>query len=137
GQSNALDSVSGHDGTPLNGASLMNALVGRGFYLAGSNQCVKIPYAPSLATSNYSIETWVEPLVDMNSGDEAVIFAQSQGQCQLMLRGGSFGPRAVFQFSVNGLTYDLVSSNPIAIGGFTHLAGTWNGTTLRLYIGGA
>jgi len=138
GQSNALDSASANQGTLLNGVGFTNGLIGSAFYFGGGNQCVQIPYNSSLAASNYSIETWVQPLAQISDANtQAVLFAQNNGQCQLLARPGVLGLRIALQFAVDASTSASVeSSSEIPIGQFGHIAGTWDGSTLRLYING-
>jgi hypothetical protein len=139
GQSNAFDSASANNhGTLLNGAGFTNGLIGSAFYFDGSNQCVQIPYKSSLAASNYTIETWVQPLAPIDVNTQAVLFAQNNGQCQLLARPGVIGLRIALQFAVDASTSASVeSSSEIPLGQFSHVAGTWDGSTLRLYINGA
>jgi hypothetical protein len=139
GQSNALDSVDGNHGILVNGTGITNGLVGQAFYFTGGNQCVQIPYSATLAASNYSIEIWVQPLAQItNPGTQAILFAQNNGQCQLLARPGTSGLRLALQFAVDPSTaVDVESVSEIPIGQFSHVAGTWDGSTLNLYVNGA
>ena len=138
GEGSAVDSADSNDGTLLNGASFAAGMVGQAFSFNGSNQCVQIPYAPSLVNSNYSVEAWVKPLAQVSDAiNQDVLFGQSYGQCQLLARTGSTGVRVAFAFGTDHFTfYEAAGTSEIPIGQFTHLAGTWDGTTLRLYING-
>jgi hypothetical protein len=113
-------------------------MVGQAFSFSGSNQCVQIPYAPSLINSNYSVETWVKPLAQVSDPiNQDLIFGQNFGQCLLVARRGSTGLRIAFLFGISQVTfYEVLSTNEIPVGQFSHLAGTWDGTTLRLYVNG-
>ncbi|TAK93837.1 MAG: tandem-95 repeat protein, partial [Verrucomicrobia bacterium] len=135
---NALDAVGGNHGTLLNGTSFTAGMVGAAFNFDGSNQCVQIPYSPSLIAANYSVEAWVRPAsqVDDPAGQD-LIFGQSYGDYQLVVRTGTTGLRVIWQFGTSHSTfYEVASTNEIPIGQFSHLAGTWDGTILRLYING-
>ncbi len=134
----ANDSVDDNSGTLLNGAGFTNGMVGMAFDFSGQNDCVQIPYSPTLITSNFTAEAWVEPAAQVSDpGNQTVIFGQSYGHCQLVVRGGTTGLSVAFQFGVNSYTfYDVVSTNEIPINQFSHLVGSWDGTTLRLYING-
>ncbi len=138
GEGTANDIAGTNNGTLIGGASFVSGEVGQAFSFNGANQCVQIPYAPSLASSNYSVEAWVKPLAQVSDPiNQVVIFGQSYGQYQLAARTGSTGIRIAFQFGASPVTfYGVVSTNEIPLGQFTHLAGTWDGSTLRLYING-
>jgi hypothetical protein len=138
GEGSASDSAGSNHGTLQNGASCAPGMVGQAFNFNGSNQCVQIPYAPSLANSNYSVEAWVKPLAQVSDPiNQNLIFGQGYGQCLLLARPGSTGVLIAFQFGVSHFTfYEAAGTSEIPIGQFTHLAGTWDGTTLRLYING-
>lgn len=137
-EGNASDSADNNPGTLLNGASLSLGRVGQAFNLNGSNQCVQVPYTPSLVTSTYSVEAWVKPLAQVSGFiSQALIFGQSFGHCQLVARTGGAGVRVAFQFAIDYYTFpEVVSTMEIPIGQFSHLVGTWDGATLRLYING-
>jgi Concanavalin A-like lectin/glucanases superfamily/Bacterial Ig domain/Immunoglobulin domain/Immunoglobulin I-set domain len=139
GENNALDTTDGNNGTLVIGTSFTNGLLGQAFYFAGSNQCVQIAYSTNLAATNYSIEAWVQPLAQItDSNTQAVLFAQNNGQCQLLARAGVSGLRVALQFAVDPSTsVSVESAGELAIGQFSHVAGTWDGSTLRLYINGA
>jgi ribonucleotide monophosphatase NagD (HAD superfamily) len=137
-EGSASDGVDSNNGTLLNGASFASGMVGQAFSFNGSYQCVQIPHAASLVASNYSIEAWVKPLAQVSDPiDQDLIFGQSFGHCQLVARTGSSGVRLAFSFGTSHTSfYEAAATSEIPIGQFSHLAGTWDGTTLRLYING-
>jgi hypothetical protein len=138
GEGSASDSIDSNTGELLNGASFAAGMVGQAFSFNGSNQCVQVPHAASLLTSNYSIEAWVKPLDQVSDAiNQDLIFGQSFGHCQLVARTGSSGVRLAFAFGTSHTSfYEATGTSEIPIGQFSHLAGTWDGTTLRLYING-
>ncbi len=137
-EGSASDGVDSNNGTLLNGASFASGMVGQAFSFNGSYQCVQVPHAASLVASNYSIEAWVKPLAQVSDPiDQDLIFGQSFGHCQLVARTGSSGVRLAFSFGTSHTSfYEATGTSEIPIGRFSHLAGTWDGTTLRLYING-
>jgi hypothetical protein len=134
GEGNATDFTGTNNGALLNGATFAPAEVGSAFNFNGNNQCVQVPYSHTLVSSNYSMETWVKPMAQVS--DQGVIFGQAYG-CQLTARQGTSGVLIGFYFATSPVNFPgVVSISEIPIGQFTHLAGTWDGTTLRLYING-
>jgi Concanavalin A-like lectin/glucanases superfamily len=139
GQGNANDMAGNNNGTLLNGATFAAGEVGSAFSFNGSNQCVQVPYSQTLVGPIYSVEAWVEPLAQVSGGiNQAVIFGQSFGSSLLIARPGNSGVVILFGFGTSHVTFNwVVNTNEIPIGQFTHLIGTWDGTTLRLYVNGA
>ena len=138
GEGTANDIAHTHNGTLLYGASFVPGEAGSAFSFNGNNQCVRIPYSPSLAVSNYSVEAWVNPSTQVSDDiGQALIFGQGVGEVQLVARIGTTGVSIAFLFGVDQNDfYEVDSTNEIPIGQFSHLVGTWDGTTLRLYING-
>jgi hypothetical protein len=134
----ASDSVGANNGTLLNGAGFSTGKVGLGMHFNGHSQCVSVPNSSSLHAANYSVEAWVEPLAPIPAAiGQTLIFGQNGGVSQLVLRPGSTGVRVVWQFARgDGSFPEVDSTTEIPIGQFSHLAGTWDGTTLKLFIDG-
>jgi hypothetical protein len=138
GEGNAFDSARDNNGTLLNGVGFAAGMVGRAFAFSGSNECVTIPWRSSLGTSNFSVEAWIQPMAQVNDpANQWLVFGQTFGHVQLVVRTGTSGLLVAFQFNV-GLSaiFDVTSTNEIPIGQFSHLVGTWDGTVLSLYING-
>ena len=130
-------------GTLLNGTGFASGEVGQAFHFTGGTDntphpAVKIPYSSTLVTSNYSVETWINPASQVtNTEAQSLIFGESYGCVQLVVRPGTNGVKVAFLFGTSPSTfYTVTSINEIPIGQFSHVAGTWDGTTLRLYING-
>jgi serine/threonine protein kinase len=138
-EGNANDIVGSNNGILQGDTTFAPGEVGQAFSLnASASSSVRIPYAPSLITPAYTVETWINPTAQVSGGiGQTVIFGQPYGQAQLLVRTGTTGVLVAFQFGINHFTfYNVQSTNEIPIGQFTHIAGTWDGTTLRLYING-
>lgn len=134
GDGTANDTVGSNNGTPLNNASFAPGKVNAAFSFDGNYECAQIPYSQTLIASNYSTEAWVKPLAQVSG--QSWIFGQNFGH-QLLLRPGSSGIRIRYEFGTSHSTFYFVeSTSEIPIGQFSHLVGTWDGTTLRLYMNG-
>jgi subtilisin-like proprotein convertase family protein len=138
GEGNARDSANGHDGTYPGTSNYVAGMVAQAFDLSGVNpDSVLIPYAADLITPTYTMETWLRPTAQVvDPINQDWIFGQLFGR-QLNVRRGTTGVRVYFQFSTgSSIFYGLQSTVDIPIGTYTHVAGTWDGTRLRLYLNG-
>ena len=122
-------------GTLVNGASFSDGKVGQAFLLDGSSQYVEIPYSANLAFPGFTIETWVYPAD--NIGWQSFIFGQSYGR-QLVVQSGDDGSCwvAFYITDQDGNFIGLGSNSEIPVGDWTHIAASWDGANLKLYING-
>jgi len=138
GEENAVDVAGTHNGTWLNGASYDRGQSGQAFSFGGPSfrQCVEIPYSPKLINPAFTVEAWIKPMArPANVENQDWIFGQNSG-LQLNICNCTTGVCVDFQFWSGALFYEVVSTNPIPLNAFCQVAGTWDGTTLRLYLNG-
>jgi hypothetical protein len=138
GENNTSDATGGNAGIQHNNVGFSAGLTGQALTFSGVIDCVEIPYVPGLITSNYTFEAWVKPAGPVSDAiQQDLIFGQSYGRCQMVARPGTNGLRIAWQFGTSPFNFPEVQSpTEIPIGEFSHLAGTWDGTALRLYING-
>ena len=136
GNGTAMD-VAGMNNGVIIGAGFGAGEVGQAFSFNGTTQCVAIPYSRTLVATNYSVEAWVQPLTQVSDSiSQDLIVGQGYGW-HLVARTGTTGVGLAFGFGTSEVTfYDVVSTSELPIGQFSHVMGTWDGTTLRLYING-
>ena len=133
-EGNANDSAGSHPGQTPNSVSFVAGKVGQAFSLNGSNQSIQIPYTNDLATPGFSVEAWVNPAHQI--GSQASVFGQAYGR-HLVVSPGSGGLNvSFFVTDTNGTFYGVTSGRVIPLNQFTHLAGTWDGASLKLYTNG-
>ncbi|MGE0079581.1 MAG: LamG-like jellyroll fold domain-containing protein [Bacteroidales bacterium] len=87
----------------------------------------------AINTTNFTIEAWVNPL--QANSDQAIIstlnlFAESG--CELHISDNNKPVLTIW----NGEWLDLISPNAIDVDKWIHVAGTYDGTTAKLYVNG-
>jgi len=131
----ADDSAGTNHAQLANGAYFDSGMVGQAFWLDGASQSIQVPYASNLISASFTFEMWVYPSAPI--GWQAFVFGQGYGR-QLVVQAGETGLWvALYVTDLYGNFTGLGSSTEIPIEAWTHLAGTFDGTYLKLYINGA
>ena len=147
-EGNATDAAGGNNGALLNGATFATGEAGQGFSFDGINDLVKIPKAANLdVTNQVTIEFWMKasPGNAMNTY-QGLVTSDFFGI--EIANGYVLGPLGVeFFISTDGGASVSPSSYPdtatvngggaqVSAGVWHHVAGTYDGTKLQLYIDG-
>src|SRR5438105_8050836 len=93
---------------------------------------VEIPDAPSLSvTTNLTVEAWAKPL-SLVTGYNGLV---SKPGYALALQPMGDGFAAVLLANIGGKTYAVgtFDSGPLGLGQWYHIAGTYDGATLRVF----
>ena len=148
GESSTADNIGTNNGTLLGGASFVSGEVGQGFKFNGTSGTLKIPQSPGLNVSNQlTIEFWMKPDPSnaMNSY-QGLVTSDFYGIG--IANGYALGPMGVnFHISTDAGGFGGVGSYPdtatvngggavVSAGQWHHVAGTYDGTKLQLYIDG-
>lgn len=140
GASTAADSTAGgHTGTPANVAfgSALSPVPGltSALFASGSNAKVSTAFNPS--GSNFSVEAWVNLANLAQTGNPNLIASSNTSADNKGFVLQLTGSQAQFYVG-NGTTNAnvLTSSGTVPATGWLHLVGTYDGTTVRLYVNG-
>ena len=127
-------SGSGNAGTVDGATRTPNGRFGGALSFDGVNDRVNVPHSASLALTNaMTLEAWVAP--DVLGGWRTVLLKERAGGLSYALYGSDDQGRP----TVYGRAASEVGTTGAAalgLGTWTHIAGTYDGTMLRFYVGG-
>ena len=135
GDGNANDIRNGNDGT-INGATFAAGKIGQAFSFDGVDDYVQVSNSPLLEPQNITVDAWVR---SSDPGSYAYILSKGASACTAgsyaFYTGGSGG---LIFYIFNGSTYVLSPNAGSAIwdGNWHHVAGTFDGSYVRLYVDG-
>ena len=143
-QGNVNDSQSDNHGRFRIAPKYNAGKVGHAFDLRGPNtfdvDVIDVPDHSSLDLANaFTIEMWVSPAeVGLNTGQSFFLSKGNMNNVHTQSYGIMFTPdRRIVNRVGNGTAIDqLVSSSVIPLNQFTHIATTYDGSTLRVYVNG-
>jgi hypothetical protein len=138
----------GPDATLLNGATYVSAKVADGFKLDGENDLVTFADSSALRAAHLSVSAWVR----FEPGTPAAPFGREQVVLYKRSASGSFqydgrsGAYMIYKDTGNQLTFSTTSAvigsrsvqstTVLEPNRFYHVAATFDGSTLRLYVDG-
>jgi hypothetical protein len=131
----AIDPANGNNGTLVNGASVAPGCIGNAFMFDGIDDYIEIAHHPSLnMTGPFSIDVWVKPNTVIGNHR---IFGKGGWQPHEDYILVFVGDRLQFNIAGPGNTFAQINSvQTIAPGEWTHVAATFDGNTMRVYVNG-
>jgi streptogramin lyase len=132
GDGNTKDIQNGNNGLLKNGATFAPGEVGKAFSFNGINGSVNVPKSPSLDVGNQvTVDFWM-------NGSASNTFSGSEGLVATDFYGfETEGSTLAFFVSTNsGSSFAVASTSVPPTGEWHHIAGTYDGATVDLYIDG-
>ena len=127
-------SGNGNAGTLVDAVSWGTGYFGNGVTLDGAHSgAVEVPMSESLAAiaTAFTVEMWVKPT---DVSDYNALIARRDGNLQLFLNPGGHPVGVV---TLGAQQYQVGAPNGIAANAWSHIAVTYDGSTLALYVNGS
>lgn len=133
----ALDALAHRNGTVQGGATrVAGGRFGKALSFDGTDDWVAVPHDAALnLSSGMTLEAWVRPSA-LGSSVRSVLTKERPGSFDYAL----YADNADNHPAANVFTSSALSAaaeSPLGLSTWTHLAQTWDGTTLKLYVDGA
>jgi hypothetical protein len=135
GDGNALDIVGPNDGRLKNGATFVLGMVDKAFYFDGVDDYVQTNGTNIHDLQQLTIDAWVWH--DSLPSDEIQRYVTIGGEKAVLSFDGKWGYHQLhFYMKIDGLLRHIRVDNVLKVGVFQHVAGTYDGDVMRLYLDG-
>ena len=126
----------GNHGAVSGAAWLAAGKYGGALTFDGVNDMVTVPDVSSLdLTSGMTLEAWVKPAAGSLSGWRTVLLKEAPGGLAYALYANQGVQRPGIEINANA-NYESSGTAALSTTAWTHVAATYDGTTLRFYVNG-
>ena len=132
GDGNYNDIIGGNTGSPMGSVAFVSGEVGQAFQFAGSSY-ISVPANRSLDLTAFTVDAWINPAITGNQYivDKSVSFSVNYSVDLLA------DNRIEFGFFDSNDWHIADSSSTCPVGVWCHVAATYDGSTLQVYVNGS
>jgi hypothetical protein len=132
----ADSSGNGNNGALNNGVLWQTGRHGSGIHLDGLDDYVTVPHHPTLSPASLTVEAWIR--LNGQTGEQHIVDQRDTGGgYNLRVDGTAFPLRLRWIVrDANGTDHYVNAPGVLDSATWYHVAGTWDGTTQRLYVNG-
>ncbi len=133
GNGNTYDVAGGQDGTLEGGATYATGMVGQAFSLDGDGDYVSVPYSADFSmTTAVTVDAWINP-AGAGTGNGIIVMKNPLKYGLVWVPGSG---KVTFSLDIGGWA-DHMSDGAVPTGQWTHVAGSYDGSSVKIYINGA
>jgi hypothetical protein len=135
GDGNALDIIGENDGTLMNGTTFASGMIDQAFSFDGVDDMVGFSATNINDLQKLTIDAWVKH--NALPPGQIMRYVSVEGEKAFLRYDGENGPGQLhFYMIIDGVQYNIRVNNVLQVGVFHHIAGTYDGSAMRLYFGG-
>jgi hypothetical protein len=134
GDGDASDIIGPNDGTLRNGATFAPGLVGQAFSFDGVDDEVEAPGTYINYLQQLTIDAWVYH--NSLPANQIMNYVMLDAKAELRYDGINGPQQLHFYLKINGVLEHIRVNNVLQVAVFHHVAGTYDGSVMRLYLDG-